>query len=220
MDRINEIIKTKKFLYWSIFIVTAFIFVGFFWLIYHKDQPKIIPPETRGEIREGIKEEIVKPIQSVWTKGGNALADAAFDAGSDEPQFGMKDVSPLGTENWKTYYDEDWGILFKYPEDYHIDKTDIISINPIGKSDVGIWITSGPTNKNKEEWWMEESKKYDARFEISSWQAFSGREAIKASTAAGLGETHYIFVAREKYFDILTIGPEALEKIVSTFEFI
>jgi hypothetical protein len=117
MDKLSRIIRTKKFLYWSIFIVTVFLFVGFFWLIYHKDQPKVIPPETRGEIREGIKEEIVKPVQSVWPKGGQVLADAAFGGSTGTAITNSVSSSAVSDASaWKTYRDENLGIEFKYPE--------------------------------------------------------------------------------------------------------
>lgn len=128
MDRIKNIILSRKFLLWAIFLVTLLIIFGLIWLIYHKDQPKIIPPETRGKIREGVKEEVVKPVQSVLPGVGNAISNAVYNASPHA------NSSNAPSSNLKTYKNEQYGFEFSYPDRYMSETSEVGTIIATGEA--------------------------------------------------------------------------------------
>lgn len=110
--------KNKRLLVISIVAVSVLIIAGtgyFFYLIYHKDEPKFVPGDTRGEVREGIKENIAEPLADVWPAVGEPLVNAVY-------------TTPAGTvttDNWQTYTNKDLGITLKYPGGWKASTNDV-----------------------------------------------------------------------------------------------
>jgi len=132
----------KKYLIIGVICTSILIVAGigyFFYLVYHKDQPSFVPGETRGDIREGIKEIIAEPLANVWPSVGDAMVGAAYVAPT------VQDPTDP-TANWQTYKNEELGIEFKYPEGW---KADIYNQNIFGNQ-VEMYITVDPKNTNYE----------------------------------------------------------------------
>jgi len=70
----------KLWIYAGVTLVTLVIIfvIGTLWRIYHKDEPKFIPEETRKDVRGDLKENIAENLKKVWPSGGQALVDAAY----------------------------------------------------------------------------------------------------------------------------------------------
>lgn len=115
----KDFYKNPIFIKVGILVVTAIILFSLIWLIYSKDQPKIVPPETRGKIREGVKEEIVKPIKSVFPGVGESLSNAEYKP-STTPGTATNNNPVLNNEtaDWQTYQNEEIGYSLKYPENW------------------------------------------------------------------------------------------------------
>jgi hypothetical protein len=167
---LKRLVRSKKFLLSSVFVVTILILVGFVWLIYSKDEPKIIPPETRGEIREGVKEEVVKPIESVFPTVGKALGDAAYGGGSNGAGLTSKNTANE-IAGWNTYRNEQYGFELKYPEGWAVaDKTtEMATDGSLGSRTVTyLMLDSKSTNKEDSRFSVEKRKSMGIDYDIDS----------------------------------------------------
>lgn len=106
MNKLKELFSNKKFLIFSIITTTILIVVTFLALIYVKDKPAFLPEETRGEIREIIKNDVGTPIEKVVPVVGKRIIEAAY-------------VAPVVNadlyEGWLVFHDQGLGIKLKYP---------------------------------------------------------------------------------------------------------
>lgn len=132
--KIKDVFKSQRAVKITILIVTALIVLGPVKLIYFFDKPKFIPEETRGKVREGVNEDVVKPLEKVIPPLAKAIERAAYQApasggsGSSGGQTGSG-TSTVDTSNWQTYKNEKYGYELKYPEDYQINNYDsVVSI--------------------------------------------------------------------------------------------
>lgn len=229
----KEYTSNPKVIKAAIFFATLLIIFGFLGLIYFKDQPNFIPKETRGQVREGIKEEIVKPLETVLPPLGEAIKKAEYkdtsvgtsnvsssSTSSDSTQSSTGTTSTsTPTDNWKTYKNGKYGYEIKYPEDYVVDDNNVtVSISKGTNQEVGVWVYANDSNKNAKDWWESEKQKYSSIF-VDTEVSIDGMVGIKAESNEGMNEIHYIIANKGKVFDILIIGPAELEKIVKTINF-
>lgn len=215
----KDFYKNPIFIKVGILVVTAIILFSLVWLIYSKDQPKIVPPETRGKIREGIKEEIVKPVKSVFPGVGESLSYAEYKPSTTTNKITSDDsVSNSETSDWQTYRNTEIGFSLKYPETYTLENiNNVISITPKEDSEIGVWIYGYKTNESLDSWWRKEKQKYGANF-TESKNTINGINILTAEITEGLIEKHYILSLNGNIIDILLIGPKNLEKIINTLK--
>jgi hypothetical protein len=216
-------LKTKKALLIGIIVVSVLVPLSVFVLIgsiYTKDQPKVVPPEVRKEVRGTIKEDIVEPIAKIFPGVGQPIANAAYKEPSNNvrPNLsnGINQSDP--TADWKVYKDEKLGFEIKYPGSYAVDRSgDIFGVVKTDNNDLGLWFYGNSSTSEISNWWKEEKKKYGANFQEERL-LINGLDVLKATTEEGLGESHYIVKVNNGIVDILSIGGEDNEEIISTIK--
>lgn len=116
---------TRQALWVGIILLSLIIFgsvVALFSSIYVADEPSVVAPKTRQDIRGAIKENIAEPIAKIIPVVGQPIVNAAYvspviKSTNQNPDSGQ--TTDL-TSNWQTYRDEKLGFEIKYPEDYGI----------------------------------------------------------------------------------------------------
>lgn len=117
-------------------IIILILTIWFFAAIYTKDKPQIVPKETRGEIREGIKEQIIKPLEAVIPGMGTTISDAAYEEPKKEENTNNTNTNTSDTADWKTYKNEEYGFEVKYPEDLRVEEKSNLSLPLVFSSSV------------------------------------------------------------------------------------
>lgn len=137
--------QSKNGLVWGVISVSVLIIASVISLIisvYTKDEPKIIPQETRGAVREGVRGGVAEPVAKIAPQIGQAIINAAYKdspSGSD-----LKPTGPAGsngapavdTSNWSVYRDEKLGFEIRYPEGYTQYRRESKQISFASKSDI------------------------------------------------------------------------------------
>lgn len=95
----------------SFLIVAALIVL--IWMIYTKDEPKVIPEDVKGKIRKGI-EDTGNAVKVVSPTVGQAIVDASFDNQPAQSTSPSTSSSTSDTSDWKTYTSS-LGFSVKYP---------------------------------------------------------------------------------------------------------
>lgn len=220
--KIKEVFKSQRVAKITILVVTLLIVCGLVKMIYFYDQPKFIPEETRGKVREGVNEDVVKPIGQISPSLAKAIQKAAYQnpsSGGIQPYSNSGSSGTTNTSTWQTYRNEKYGYEMKYPDGYTVDISgNAVSINPSGDMQKGLWVYENSTSLNLINWWQTEKQKYSAQFTDTA-VVINDQSFIKSYSREGLGETHYVTVVNGKAFDFLLIGPSDLEKIIETLKF-
>jgi hypothetical protein len=76
--KIKNFFSRPKVLIWGVIFISLLIIALLCWSIYTKDEPKIIPEETREDVRAGMKEAVAEPLKSVSLELGEAIENAAY----------------------------------------------------------------------------------------------------------------------------------------------
>lgn len=140
-EKIREFFKNKRNLKIMILVTSFIILTLIIWLlysIYANDKPNFIPKETRGDIREGIKDTIAKPIEYIAPSLGKTILNAAHKEETEETVSNQDNPNVASDEmaNWQTYKSDEYGFEVSYPEGYFIrESSNGISIIDNGNKD-------------------------------------------------------------------------------------
>jgi hypothetical protein len=120
----KKFVVSRRTLLFSIAITTSTIVLVIIWVlgsIYIEDKPNFVPKETRGAIREGIKENIAIPLAETIPSVGVPFVESAFTA-SDITIGSANQASVVNSEDstadWPTYRNTELGFEIKYPKDF------------------------------------------------------------------------------------------------------
>jgi len=183
--------KRRNIIVWII-VISLTIVSLFFCLIYTKDSPAFIPEETRGEIRESIKESVAKPIKSVSLPIGEAIEDVAYDGGDVEANEGGE-VDPI--KGWSTYVNEEYGFSLKYPEGWGIIRSDqgIFSIAPDEDSYSGIGLFLYPDDGIAiDEWWEDNHKDSPIISSLVEIKMIGSHKVYVFKETSGMMSSYYV----------------------------
>lgn len=211
--------KNPIFINIGILVVTAIILVGFVWLVYSKDQPKIIPPETRGKIREGVKEEVVKPVKSVFPRIGEGLSNAEYKPLTTPGQATNNNpVLNNETADWQTYKSPNSFDINYPPEMSATSEGNTTNIYYQSDSMRGLTIYTYSYQGSIENWWQTSGINDPAKFlKVDSIKL--GQVAYNHyKELSGMQENHYVGYLKGKIFDVVILGisDDFAKKIIAT----
>lgn len=235
MDKLKDIgriirgwMQSKNGLVWGVISVSVLIIASVISLIisvYTKDEPKIIPQETRGAVREGVKEGVAEPVAKIAPQIGQAIINAAY---KDSPSgTDLKPTGPAGsngapavdTSNWSVYRDEKLGFEIRYPEGYTVkNNNNVTSIASMTSTGVGIWIYKYETDEDANVWWANVKNSFGATFRDENI-TINKLQFIKSSTEESFAEKHYILKRENNLIEIISIGYGKNEQIINTFSY-
>lgn len=114
---------------WLSSILIVLLVIWLFVAIYTKDKPKIIPEETRGDIRKGIEEQIARPIESLVPSIGKAMIAASYSNNVTVSQnvVDNNNVAQV-SNNYSTYKSDEYGFEITYPKDWHYEEQNLIDL--------------------------------------------------------------------------------------------
>lgn len=123
------------------FLIVAVLIV-LIWMIYTKDEPKVIPEDVKGKIRKGI-EDTGNAVKVVSPTVGQSIVDASFDNQPAQSSSTPGSVSISDTSDWQTYLGS--GFKFNFPGGWNAkDQTEqMTKLGVLAKSSV-VFITLDP----------------------------------------------------------------------------
>lgn len=229
---------SKKMVAAMIVFVSIVIILGVIWLlrdIYTEDKPNFLPKETRGEIREGIKENIAQPIAHVLPAVGDSMINAAYQETIPASDITVADP----TVGWKTYKNDELGFEIKYPtNNIVVERSGGINIfdqkyekfqSEFSLITIDTYSMSGDININQ--WIEKNSGKIIGEQLPEEVEGFTDRKQFKIGTHDGLyidwvsmGRVRdYVFTNKNKIVVVEIIGAdsaliEMAENIITSFK--